>query len=301
MKTRRKILISILGCLVLGITGAEIGLRCMGLIDFPIYDTDPEIGYIPRASQSGKFLNKNSWALNEVNMGTSEKWNPETAENLLLVGDSIVWGGNPIDQKDKLAPRLQALVTEAKIWPVSAGSWTVENPQIWMNRHPEVLASVNRIVWIVNSADFAPASKWSNELTHPRKKPESAILYVAKKYLLPKVGLTRSSSESLGKEHTIDLTIAKQWSEALKKFKDRNIRIVIVLYPTKAELQNKQQYSEFSMVSKKVLSDSIEFLDLSTETTWKDSYYRDEIHPNVRGYQHLAGLIAKRLKTFHPN
>jgi len=44
---------------------AEIAVRLSGILDFPTYAVDSEIGYIVKPNQSGKFLNKNPWAFND--------------------------------------------------------------------------------------------------------------------------------------------------------------------------------------------------------------------------------------------
>ena len=81
--------------------GIEITLRSLGLTDFPLYDTDNVIGYIPKPSQSGAFLGKNYWRFNSLSMKNDEEFNQIKSLDTLLVGDSIVYGGitNPINPK----------------------------------------------------------------------------------------------------------------------------------------------------------------------------------------------------------
>jgi hypothetical protein len=56
----------------------------------------------------------------------AEAFLPDPAGNILLVGESIVWGGNPYKAADRLAAKLQSLV-KGKVWPISAGSWGLQN------------------------------------------------------------------------------------------------------------------------------------------------------------------------------
>jgi hypothetical protein len=46
----------------------EATVRISGVTDFPIYDVENEIGYLPKANQSGTFLEKNDWYFNGKSM-----------------------------------------------------------------------------------------------------------------------------------------------------------------------------------------------------------------------------------------
>jgi lysophospholipase L1-like esterase len=56
----------------------------------------------------------------------AEAFVPDPAGNILLIGDSIVWGGNPYKAGERLGARLQALLKD-KVWTASAGSWSLQN------------------------------------------------------------------------------------------------------------------------------------------------------------------------------
>jgi len=92
----------------------EVGVRAFGLTDFPLYDADNRQGYIPKADQHGSFMNKNKWQFNHEHMG-SGPFLPSAATDSLLVGDSIVLGGNPYSMHERLGPRLQAQVGGASV------------------------------------------------------------------------------------------------------------------------------------------------------------------------------------------
>lgn len=87
----------------------EVLVRATGMVDFPMYEANAQIGYIPAASQQGNFLNKNKWEFNSLHMGASE-FKPGPGPNVLLIGDSLVYGGNSYRQQDRLGPSLQTLM-----------------------------------------------------------------------------------------------------------------------------------------------------------------------------------------------
>lgn len=165
-----------------GLVCGEVGVRLAGFVDFPLYEANAVMGYIPAASQSGSFLNKNTWRFNELHMG-AVPFKP-TRNNVLLVGDSIVLGGNPLSETDRLGPKLQKILPlDVSVWPISAGSWALRNELAWLRANPDVVDKVSAIVFVVNSGDFGEASSWSCELTHPTHKPTLALFYLVEKYV----------------------------------------------------------------------------------------------------------------------
>ena len=122
MKLRTKILTG----LFLSLALIEIAIRISGIIDFPLYDADNHIGYIPKPNQSGSFLRTHDWQFNSLSMGASEFKPSDTVVDTLLIGDSVVLGGNPYKQSDRLGPQLQK-IRGGNVWPISAGSWGLRN------------------------------------------------------------------------------------------------------------------------------------------------------------------------------
>jgi hypothetical protein len=85
----------------------EGGVRALGLVDFALCGANAQIDYIPAANQQGSFLNKNDWQFNALHMG-SPAFAPNPLRDVLLVGDSVVYGGNAYTESQRLGPTLQA-------------------------------------------------------------------------------------------------------------------------------------------------------------------------------------------------
>ena len=103
----------------------ELGLHASRVVDGPRYESNDRIGYIPKANQSGAFLWTNRWAFNELSMGTERPFRPSARTDILLIGDSIVYGGNPYRAEERLGPTLER-VTKTTVWPIGAGSWSLQ-------------------------------------------------------------------------------------------------------------------------------------------------------------------------------
>lgn len=182
-RLKRLLLIASGAAVLLGPVVAELAARASGLTNFPLYIADSHIGYIPAPSQSGSFLHSNDWVFNEISMGTPRPFSPtDTQRDILLVGDSIVYGGNPSAQAERLGPQ-PAAASGAVVWPIGAGSWGLQNELTYLRDHPEVASSVDEIVFVLNGGDFSGPSMWRSEQTHPRTRPLSALAYLLMKYV----------------------------------------------------------------------------------------------------------------------
>ncbi|MBB5350840.1 hypothetical protein HNR46_001074 [Haloferula luteola] len=297
MKNWRGIKVAAFVSCVLGIGGAflvEVAVRASGITSTVIYDTDKEIGYIPKGDQDGKFSNKAEWHVNSRNMSCSQEWFPNGEKDLLLVGDSIVWGGNPIDQSEKLGDLLQGDFPSWKIWPISAGSWSVENPQIWMDRNPDILGEVDALIWIVNSGDLYTATQWESELTHPRSMPMWRSWYAYKRYVYPRIFPKKKSPlKQLTSDKPILPEVAERWGRRIEKIDKPTL---VVFYPNRSELGERSNYEKFVSVSKRFLPNNAKVFELAGIDGWNESCYRDEIHPSVSGYRKLEELISERIR-----
>ena len=119
----------------------EASVRALGFVDFPVYDLDDEIKYIPSANQSGRFMNENDWYFNNKSMPIRENWSPAGDKNILLIGNSIVMGGNPYKQSDKLVSQIQVrLSNDNKVWPIAVGGWNQPNEIAYLRLHPEIVS-----------------------------------------------------------------------------------------------------------------------------------------------------------------
>jgi hypothetical protein len=109
-------------------------------------------GYIPVASQSGSFLN-NTWHINEMQM-ISRKECTSRGDEVLVVGDSIVFGGNALDQSERVGEQLDALFETRNVYAIADGSWTFKNSVNYLASRKDDLLQLQDIVFVLNSRDF---------------------------------------------------------------------------------------------------------------------------------------------------
>ncbi|MGG6262458.1 hypothetical protein ACQ259_20435 [Stutzerimonas stutzeri] len=270
---------------------AEGAARALGMVDFPVYEANNVIGYIPAANQAGLFLNKNDWQFNSLHMG-ARKFEPSEKPDWLLVGDSIVFGGNSYAGHERLGPSLEASLSGSiSVWPISAGSWALRNELIWIRQHPEVLEKIDQVVFVLNSADFGKASAWSCELTHPRQRPLSALWYLANKYVHAVTPCGEVPSALLVPHGDLQTELAAYLEEHREK-------TLFVLYPDKQELHDLDRFEQaFATGRELLISTGARVLQVTGHPAWQTNLYRDGIHPTPEGNRVLASILAEMVSN----
>jgi lysophospholipase L1-like esterase len=310
IKIRRKVSVVLFlsAVLIIVLVALEPGLRLAGVIDFPLYDTDEAIGYIPRASQYGDFLRRNHYEVNERNQ-TAGHWSPDSngKPDLLVLGDSLVWGGNPYDQREKLGPQLQSLLPRWSVWAVGASSWSVENESEYLHRNPDVFSSAEAVIWIVNTGDFAPASHFRTDTQTPRARPWSALVYTIQKQVLPKVfaHLMKGEEPAFVEEGSRDPKAVQDFKGELSKLLAKGKKVLVLIYPSKEEWlargkdgdKASVRYVNFLSVIQGYALTGLIILNGMEVPGWNDGLYRDGIHPNPAGNTVLAKFLSSYFKA----
>ncbi|WP_156481045.1 hypothetical protein [Variovorax sp. PAMC 28711] len=275
MKIKKRILVlALIAVLALG----EAAVQLSGMVDFPIYMADKEIGYIPAPNQSGSFLRSHDWRFNEFSMGAGPFKPDSNRFNVLLIGDSLVLGGNPISEEDRLGPQLEKL-TNWQVWPISAGSWALQNELTYLKQHRDLLEKIDAIIWLSNSGDFDEPSSWASEMTHPRHHPFPGIIYLAKKYLLKERPQPSPSQLKVAKREW-----RNDFNEVAEKF---NKPIYLFLYPDIGELKagniSTNRLNALIPDIEKSISRNVRIFKVADSVEWTPALYRDEIHPSRDG------------------
>jgi hypothetical protein len=283
---------------------AEIAVRLSGILDFPTYAVDPEIGYIVKPNQSGKFLNKNPWAFNDRSMPIGEHWNPRPHPNLLLIGNSIIMGGNPYPQSGKVGPLLQReLGEQIAVWPTAVGGWTEVNETAYLEHNPDVVAANAFFVWEVMKGGFSRLAPWPGDYVFPRDKPVCGICYVLRRYALPRLfALNESELPPVGAADVQDVARFQSMIGRLCAASHGQIHGVLLLYPKQVELADARrgvdwlpERGEFERIASQY---GLRVLDLAQDARWDEAKYRpDGTHPTIDANTVLAHVIAEAVNS----
>jgi hypothetical protein len=284
----------------------EIALRLVGAVDLPIYYVDDGIGYAIRPNQAGAFLRTHSWVFNDRSMGTAAAWDPTRRPNLLLIGNSIVMGGNPYKEPEKLGPLVQAeLGTRVAVWPIAVGGWKEVNETVYLERNPDVASSAGFFVWVVLGGGLGQLSQWRGDYVFPRERPWSATWYVLRRYVLPRfMSINMSELPSQSASTPGNLNRFEGIIATLSKATGRRVPGILVFYPREAELTAARRGSEWlperPQLDRIAAKYGIHILDLSKCIEWNSPQYSDATHPTVQGNRLLAHMIADTVSELYP-
>ncbi|MGH6822913.1 MAG: SGNH/GDSL hydrolase family protein [Methylocella sp.] len=276
---------------------SEIYLRYAGYGSYPIYDVDNDIRYIPAANQHGRFRNLYTWFFNNRHMGNILNWSPEIHPNLLLIGNSIVLGGNTFTPEDKLGPLLaKDLGGRSTVWSVAAGGWTNVNVMTYLDRNADVLHNADAV--IIEYAEnhlIAPAA-WPGYYIYPDHKPWILTGYIfsrAVRRRLAGAGFLHFESPPTGMPDAAQLQRFKELVTSLAK----QHKIVIFNYPRLKNLQNKSAWLEVvAPIESLCRTTMAKCVDIAQAPAWNErAYTSDGIHPTVEGNKILASILANAI------
>ena len=280
---------------------SEVVVRQAGLADFPIYLRSDSFGYVPHSSQSGAFLGGNRWAFNDRSMGADRPWQPSQRADILLLGNSIVMGGNTYDKMDKLPQLLQERLGKAcPVWPVAAGGWSTVNEMRFLQANPDVIAGTDFFIWELMAGQMGGLQPWVVETQHPTQRPWWATGYVVRKALTQRFGWTGSAASA-----AVPSDVERHYAEfdqmlgRLASAADRRPPGLIFLYPDQAQLAQARAGREWMddrvRIEQLAARYGVVLLDLAQSARWTGALYKDGVHPTVEGNRILAGLLADTL------
>jgi len=296
------------------LTGELAARLVLGLGTPPLSIEHPSIEYMFKPNQDvSRFGNR--ILINEYGM-RSESFPPQRRDSseirIMVFGDSVINGGSLTDHSD-LATTLiakelaQTKNTKAIVGNISAGSW---GPGNWLAYAKEYgFFDADAVVLVLSSHDYAdnPTFKSLNPNTHPTRAPVLALSEAFNRYLIPYSGnlLTGMTREvfngSTSEIWSVDAAAIQQVLVNLEEFlllaQEEGRKVVMILHPTREEMQNqKMQEGHYK------LSDLAAQLNIPT-LRLKDAYqqplangtdiYRDDIHINDMGQRILADVLLE--------
>ena len=284
--------------LILFVVLTEAVVRLSGITDFPIYATGNGMGYLPKPNQSGDFLDKNDWVFNDRSMGTENKWNPQKRPNILLIGNSVVMGGNHYAQKDKLGPLIQYYIGKGySVWPIAAGGWSDVNETVYLEKNPDVVKAANFFIWLYMNGGLSKLNQWHGEYIWPTKKPIWATGYVLCKYVLPHfIDFDMNELPPKGEAEERNLANYETEISKLSAATGRKTPGILFIYPGKSEFIDAKKGIEWlperKTIEKIAFVHGLKIVDISSRPEWNESLYRDGTHPNVEGNEILAKILV---------
>lgn len=289
----------------------------IGLGDPPLYQADSRMEYMLQPSRT-YYRFHNRFSVNQYGM-RADDFPPRKADprelRVLVIGDSIVYGGVRIDQSQIDTEILKRNLQQEFSRPVvvgnaSAKSWGPPNELAYLERFGALDADV--IILELSSHDYADAPTFAPVVgiaaEYPDKKPKLGIEDLLETYILPRYfhmktvpeGIDRTGIKLAETEEDI-----AQCREAEHKFfalaRQQHAKIALVQHLSRTELDSPYQ-TGYSANQEVAIRDKVPFVDDADALraklrTGQDPFYAgDNLHLNRSGQIALAETLQRAVE-----
>jgi hypothetical protein len=229
-------------------------------------------------------------------MGTPDSWDPTKRQNLLLIGNSIVIGGNPFDQRERLGTLIERdLNGKYEVWPIAAGGWSNVNETVYLNRNPDVVFHAHFFVWEYMSGGLSGLSQWGSDYIFPRSRPVWATWYAFRRYILPK--FVSVNTNELPPTGSSTAQNQMEFETTISRLSSVTGGGILFLYPTRNDCLKAKQGHEWLAdrpeLERIARSDNLMILDIARSHDWSEAMYREDgVHPTAQGNAVLAHILS---------
>jgi len=298
--------------------GTEVILRTViGLGNPVLVQADSLSGYRFKPNQNltrlGKKIQYNQYSQRSEPI-TLKK--PPTKLRILMIGDSVLNGGNPTDQSQTITELLEAKLSvsgyPAEVLNASAGSWGIGNSLGYLRKFGTFNSDV--VILQIGIHDLTqPTSTSAVVGKHPAfstHRPLLATQDAWNRYIWPLVASKLGYIIPTGDfaSSPISLSPDRQFKQNMQHFKEiitlvrgKKIPVFVLFTPNSNDLSPKFNVPKYK-------SDFFRFLNylqvpvIDIHTAWStlspatvESYYRDYVHISVPGNQAIAQNLFQQL------
>ena len=279
--------------------GGEIFARSyLGLGTPPLSIAHPTIEYMFAPNQDLMRFGNHQF-FNEYGMRSPPLANVTQPRRVLVLGDSVLNGGNLTDQA-RLATTL-ASDDQVFFGNASAGSWGPANMAAWLAQYGTIGADT--VILVLSSHDLrdVPTFQPLDPSTHPTVAPLSALSEGATRYLPRYLPFLRAKAEEQDNAGDNLETGRAALENLLDALAGKGEKACLVLHSTQEELAGNPDPGHAEIMSR-VSARDIPIVDLAGSAGRAENAFRDNIHLNDFGQELLAEALRDCARTaVHPH
>jgi len=218
---------------------------------------------------------------------------------VLLIGDSVIYGGHFIDQTDTIAahtrqylreqPRLSEC-EEVTVLPLAASSWGPVNQAAFLARIGGFDAQTAGLV--VSAHDLYDTPQAAAEMLPYRTSAPLLALTDAAQAVIERLRPPDLPEPKLSHEQSVAATL-EALTQMVTQLRAAAVSPTLIYHPTISERSGPPRPERMAFQDW-ALAHKVPFLDLGVLSIGQDDY-RDNIHPNAIGTSILAEQLAKTL------
>lgn len=282
----------------------------LGLGQAPLSIAHPTIEYLFKPEQSVRPFH-NHLHINQFSMRSPEFSRRKSDVNeyrVLVFGDSVISGGNQLDDSELATEILRRRLVTTMAQPVvvgniSAGSWGSPNMLAYAREFGLFDADLVLIVLSSHDSCDVPTFGPLDPNTHPTHAPMSALFEAVTRYLpryLPSFGTGTDQPLSVPACDGVDLqTSLDALSAALRLFKTQTPHVLLILHSTQSELSKRANQTGNHLLAELAHREKVPVFQLgarfSSAIAAGDNPYRDDIHLSATGQRLLADVMYEQV------
>jgi lysophospholipase L1-like esterase len=288
----------------------EIALRAFGLTRPVLYESDAATGFRLKPNQEARYLG-NSIAINQWGVRDPRPLDtkPEGTRRLVVLGDSVTWGGIRMDQEDLFTAVMAQVLGNVQVINAGVNGFSVARMTALYDAHLTDLMPDTVIIYAI-AADFLRPVRLEltgNGVAFPTERPRFAIpvavrlarLLVYRRLrwacLKPPVAAVVPGEEQGDENPKLRADYLDENIQALKVFAeslDSNVRLQVVLAPTLAGNDAEPVWRE---VTQALDATGVEWLRLDTRVAPDATLFVDGVHLTTEGHRRVGEALAQHL------
>jgi hypothetical protein len=322
--------------LVIGLTAlvaTEGFLRiAFGLGNPPLFQKDSVTGYRFKPNQEiirfDKRMEFNQYSQRSEPIALEK---PKETIRILMVGDSVLNGGNPIDQSQTITERIETKIQapghSVEVLNASASSWGIGNQLGYLQKFGTLHSDI--VILLISSHNLSQSTSTSDRVGknpfYPDHPPLFAIQEVISRYILPNIQeAIRTDQSSINSTSSLTNTKTKiertnassevdqQFQQNMKLLKksislvqNQKVPVDVLFIPNRQDLiptvvapNHKPKFLQF------LKTIGIPLLDV--HQTWStlpaitvSNYFRDPKHLTAVGNEAVANFVFRQLCLNH--
>ena len=268
----------------------ELLLRAVGAHHYPVIVEDPDIGYLPKKNQKicrfGKEIHYNNYHQR------SDPLSPSSSFRIFMIGDSILNGGNYIDNTETISEILerqlnQSLGLRGEVLNASAGGWSFYNYCAYIDKFGTFDAEI--VFIIMNQTDLFQ----SKEVIPSNYQSRTGL---ALEFVIQR--LWRAYFSAIRHRSNSQNYVEKNLEYLRKMISTIGAEKLTVLYiPPKNHISSSDRTKELVRVSVLLKENRVRFINAPELAGLSEANYSDGIHLNRSGNQAVAAGLAKLIRS----
>ncbi|GMV99048.1 MAG: hypothetical protein AMXMBFR84_01870 [Candidatus Hydrogenedentota bacterium] len=288
----------------LSLCGAEGFLRLLGIHDPILYELDSATGYRIKPNQTstiwGRTIVINHWGVRDPR---PLKAKPDGIRRILVLGDSVTWGGPAIVQDELFTTLAEKRMPGFEIVNAGVNGYSIAR----MAAHYEHLRGLNvdNVVIVAIPRDFTrPPFVALSERTpaFPLEKPDFAISYLARiarirLYRRLEWGILKPPEDSVATEALSEEECFRKNLDALVEFKTSlgDIPLAVIMAPT---LSSAPSMERMNQIRDAIMGLGIPYVSLNEIIAPDPAWFIDGVHLNSMGHAAVAPPLAEWIQDF---